>query len=55
MGFLPHTTLCIGEVGEKVGKKRVDKYGDNFNTETLAGDTWRTRHDMIKTTFGSLC
>ena len=46
---------CVSKLGEKVGRKRVDTHGDNVNTATLAGDTWRTKHDVIKTTIGNLC
>ena len=45
----------MSKVGEKVGRKQVDRYGDNVNTEALPGDTWRIRHDSIKTTVASLC
>ena len=40
---------CIGRVGERVGDKKVDMFGDNVLCQTLAGDGWRIRHDRIKT------
>ena len=46
---------CKERVGEKVGRRVVDMYGDNIMSEILPGDHWRTRHDKIKMTIYSLC
>ena len=46
---------CKERLGEKVGKKCVDLYGDNVVSEVLPGDHWRIRHDSIKMTINSVC
>ena len=45
---------CRSRLGAKVGKKRVDLYGDNIQAAALPGDHWRTRHDSVKMTLNSL-
>ena len=45
---------CRSRLGEKVGKKRVDLYGDNIQSAALTGDHWRTRHDAVKMVLNSL-
>ena len=47
--------ICRSRVGEKVGKRTVDIYGDSIQNEHLPGDDWRHRHDKIKMTISSLC
>ena len=39
---------CREKLGEKVGRKRVDLYGDNVVGQKLCGDGWRRRHDEVK-------
>ena len=46
---------CKERLGEKIGRKVVDLYGDNVVAEVLPGDHWRTRHDSIKMIINSLC
>ena len=47
---------CSNLVGEVVTRGAVvDKFGDKVNAATLPGDTWRTKHDQVKTTINSLC
>ena len=41
--------ICRDRVGEKIGKSSVDYYGDKVMSTTLPGDSWRIRHDTIKT------
>ena len=36
------------KLGEKIGRKRIDKYGDTVISEPVAGDGFRRRHDEIK-------
>ena len=45
---------CVDRVGEKVGRKVVDKYGNNVMNEPLPGDTWRIKHDSTKTELATL-
>ena len=45
---------CMSRLGAKVGKKRVDLFGDNIQSAALPGDHWRTRHDTVKMTLNSL-
>ena len=47
--------ICRSRVGEKVGKRTVDIYGDSIQNEHLPQDDWRHRHDKIKMTISSLC
>ena len=39
---------CRDRVGEKIGTRRVDEFGDALRCVTLAGDGWRTRHERHK-------
>ena len=45
---------CRDRVGESIGRARVDQYGDQVMAAQLAGDTWRIRHDSIKTEINRL-
>ena len=40
---------CRDRVGERIGGRRVDMFGDALRCKALAGDGWRTRHDRHKT------
>ena len=52
---LPSPACCDPSVlGTKVGKRRVDKFGDNVMSQTLPGDGYRKRHDAVKDKIGSL-
>ena len=42
------STACSDVIGEKVGRVRVNRFGDNVVAATLRGDGWRTRHDQVK-------
>ena len=50
------TLLCLPspacsdpcKLGVKVGRRRVDIYGDNVVSEPVAGDGYRKRHDFVK-------
>ena len=46
---------CRDRVGEKVGKAVVDLYGDKVMATTLQGDTWRIKHDTVKSELNRLC
>ena len=46
---------CRDRVGEKVGKAVVDLYGDKVMATTLQGDTWRIKHDTVKSEVNRLC
>ena len=46
---------CRDRVGEKVGKAEVDLYGDKVMATTLQGDTWRIKHDTVKSELNKLC
>ena len=48
---------CQERLGEAIGAGRatVDHFGDNVMAAFLPGDSWRTRHDTIKTSINSLC
>ena len=35
-------------LGERVGRRVLDRYGDNVVGQTLAGDGYRKRHDGVK-------
>ena len=39
---------CRDMVGERVGKGKVDLFGDAVLCQNLPGDGWRIRHDRIK-------
>ena len=36
------------KLGERIGRRRVDKFGDNVVAERVAGDGFRRRHDAVK-------
>ena len=50
------TLLCLDSpsccdpllLGERVGRRVVDRYGDNVVSQTLAGNGYRKRHDGVK-------
>ena len=42
------------KLGQKIGKRRVDVYGDNVVSQKVSGDGWRKRHDQIKNKIYSL-
>ena len=46
--------VCQDRLGESVGRVKVDLYGDNIMATNLPGDTWRIRHDTIKTEWNRL-
>ena len=39
---------CADRIGCEVGKRRVDKYGDQVQAARVERDNWRKRHDSIK-------
>ena len=39
---------CAQKIGEQVGRRTVDRFGDAVMAETLSGDGWRKRHDQVK-------
>ena len=39
---------CADKIGCEVGKRRVDRYGDQVQAARVEGDNWRKRHDCIK-------
>ena len=39
---------CRDRVGESIGGRKVDMFGDALRCKALAGDGWRTRHDRHK-------
>ena len=45
---------CRSLVGERVGRTTVDSYGDKVMAAHLPGDSWRTRHDTIKSEINRL-
>ena len=45
---------CRDRVGEKIGRAKVDLYGDKIMSAQLPGDTWRIRHDTVKTEINRL-
>ena len=48
------SVLCRGVVGERVGRQRVDKWGDAILNATLKGPHNKTCHDLLKSTLNSL-
>ena len=46
---------CRDRLGERVGKTVVDLFGDKVMAEKLHGDTWRIRHDNVKSELNRLC
>ena len=47
--------VCVDRVGMKVGKSRVDLFGEKIINENLPGGGWTRRHDKIKVEINSLC
>ena len=45
---------CRGIVGERIGRTTVDLYGDALMAAPLPGDSWRIRHDTIKSEINRL-
>ena len=45
---------CRDRVGEKVGRAVVDMFGDAVMSAPLPGDTWRIRHDTVKSELNRL-
>ena len=48
------SVLCRGVVGERVGRLRVDQWGDAILNATLKGPHNKTCHDLLKATLNSL-
>ena len=46
---------CRDRVGEKVCKAVVDLHGDKLMATTLQGDTWRIKHETVKSELNRLC
>ena len=47
---------CRDRVGESVGRGTVvDRFGDRVMSAPLPGDTWRAKHDEIKSAINGLC
>ena len=45
---------CRDRIGEKVGRVVVDEFGDKIMAAPLPGDTWRIRHDAVKSELNRL-
>ena len=45
--------MCRDRVGEVIGNKRVDLYGDKVVTQNLTGGGWTRRHDAVKSELNS--
>ena len=45
---------CRSRVGDRLGRSAVDMYGDVVMAAQLPGDTWRIRHDTIKSEINRL-
>ena len=45
---------CRDRVGERVGRSVVDRFGDAVMAAMLPGDTWRIRHDTVKSEINRL-
>ena len=45
---------CRSRIGERIGRSTVDLYGDNVMAAQLPGDSWRIRHDIIKSEINRL-
>ena len=45
---------CADMIGCEVGKRRVDKFGDQVQAARVEGDNWRKRHDSIKVMLSKL-
>ena len=48
------SVLCRGRVGERVGKLKVDKWGDNILNATLPGNHFIRGHNIMKNTLNNL-
>ena len=48
------SVLCRGRVGQKVGRMKVDKWGDNILNATLPGNHFIRGHNTMKNTLNSL-
>ena len=48
------TPACKDRIGEKVGARRVDLFGDEVVNEVLTRDSWRGRHDKVKSEYNRL-
>ena len=46
---------CADYVGEKIGRTRVDVFGDKVQAAALPGDGFRTKHDTVKMLIHRLC
>ena len=46
--------LCSRRVGEKVGKLKVDQWGDNIHNATIPGNQFVRCHNTMKNTLNSL-
>ena len=42
------STACVPLIGEKVGRGRVDVFGDGVVAAAVQGDGFRRRHDVVK-------
>ena len=42
------SVVCAGRVGEKVGKGKVDKFGDKVTSEALGEDGRRAQHRELE-------
>ena len=45
---------CLSKLGEKIGRRTVDLFGDTVMAEKVVGDGWRRRHDSMKMRIFSL-
>ena len=39
---------CVDRVGERIGDRKVDEFGDALRCKALAGGGWTIRHDRTK-------
>ena len=46
--------VCRERVGERLGRSSIDPFGDKVMAAQLPGDTWRIRHDTVKTELNRL-
>ena len=46
--------VCRDKIGERIGRSYVDLYGDKVMAAQLPGDTWRIRHDTVKSEINRL-
>jgi hypothetical protein len=47
--------VCRDRVGEMIGNKRVDLFGDHIVGQNLTGGGWTRRHDTVKSELNSCC